>query len=73
MKKEQIQRINELYHKQKEQGLTEKEKQEQQQLRTAYIKQIRHNLEQQLEQVSIVQEDGTIQRCKKRGDEKWNH
>ena len=37
MKEEKIRRINELYHKAKEEGLTEEEKKEQKILRQEYI------------------------------------
>lgn len=56
----QIQRINELYHKSQEEGLTEEEKQEQVKLRSDYITAIRKNLRGTLEQVSFVNPDGSI-------------
>ena len=44
MKEERIARINELYHKSKEEGLTAEEKMEQAQLRKEYIAAIRADL-----------------------------
>ncbi len=55
-----IARINELYKKSKAEGLTEEEKQEQQQLRQEYIQAIRGNLRGQLDNISIMNEDGTV-------------
>lgn len=55
-----IARINELYHKSKEQGLTEEEKKEQQALRQEYIAAIRSNMRATLDNVSIKNPDGTI-------------
>ena len=57
---EKIQRINELYHKSKSEGLTEAEKEEQQSLRKEYIASIRNNLRSQLDSISIQNPDGTI-------------
>ncbi len=55
-----IKRINELYKKMKEVGLTEEEKKEQAQLRSAYIAAIRADLQSSLDNISIQNEDGTI-------------
>lgn len=55
-----IARINELYHKSKAEGLTQEEKQEQQQLRQEYIAAIRNNMRATLDNVSIQNPDGTI-------------
>lgn len=55
-----IQRINELYHKSQAEGLTEEEKAEQARLRKAYVANIRGNLKSQLDNISIVEKDGTI-------------
>lgn len=57
---EKIIRINELYHKSKNGGLTPSEKAEQQQLRSDYIASIRGSLRSQLNNVSIQNEDGSI-------------
>ena len=56
----EIDRINELYHKQKGQGLTPEEKEEQAKLRGEYIAAIRQNLRGTLNNISIQNEDGTI-------------
>ncbi len=55
-----IARINELYHKQKSGCLTEEEKEEQKQLRKAYIESVRRNMRASLDNVSIVNKDGSI-------------
>ncbi len=56
-----IERINELYHKsQTEQGLTEAERAEQQELRMAYIQAVRANLRGTLEKIDIQNADGSI-------------
>ena len=60
MDEKKIERINELYHKSKAEGLTEKELQEQQLLRREYIAAIRDNLRGQLNRISIRERDGSI-------------
>ncbi|MBQ8558880.1 MAG: DUF896 domain-containing protein [Tyzzerella sp.] len=60
MTDEKIQRINELYHKSKKEGLTDAEKQEQQILRKEYIDSFRRNLRGQLDNISIREADGSI-------------
>lgn len=57
---EMTRRINELYHKSKEVGLTEAEKEEQQRLRQAYVANVRANLRGQLDNISIVEKDGSV-------------
>lgn len=58
---EDIDRINELYHKsQTEAGLTPEEKEEQAKLRSDYIKAIRRNLRGTLNTIDIVEEDGSV-------------
>ena len=57
---EKIARINELYHKSKEEGLTAEEKMEQAQLRQEYIQAIRTNLRSTLDNVSVLNPDGTV-------------
>ena len=56
---EMIARINELYHKFKAEGLTEAEKEEQQELRKKYIASFRNNLRSQLNSITIERPDGT--------------
>ena len=60
MTEEKIQRINELYHKSKQEGLTETEKTEQQTLRKEFIADFRRNLRGQLDNISIKEADGSI-------------
>lgn len=55
-----IQRINELYHKSQAEGLMEEEKAEQVKLRSAYVANVKNNLKSQLDNISIVEKDGTI-------------
>ena len=57
---EKIKRINELYHKSKNEGLTEDEKAEQASLRQAYIQSIKMNLRSQLDNIVVEKPDGTI-------------
>ena len=56
-----IARINELYHKQKGEGLSEAEKAEQAKLRKAYIEAIRGNIRNQLNNIDIVDENGNVE------------
>ncbi|MBO5209950.1 MAG: DUF896 domain-containing protein [Lachnospiraceae bacterium] len=57
---EMVQRINALYHKSQAEGLTEEEKKEQAELRSAYIANVRANLRGQLNNISIVEKDGSV-------------
>ena len=59
MTQEKIDRINELARKQKAEGLTEEEKQEQYVLRREYIESFKASLTAQLENTYIVEPDGT--------------
>ncbi|MBE5851722.1 MAG: DUF896 domain-containing protein [Lachnospiraceae bacterium] len=56
---EMIARINALYHKSKTEGLTDAEKEEQQELRKKYIASFRNNLRSQLNSITIERPDGT--------------
>lgn len=60
MTAQQIERINELYHKSQSVGLTPEEKEEQTRLRQEYIAAIRANLRGTLNNISIQEKDGTI-------------
>lgn len=62
---EQIKRINELYKKAKEEGLTEEEKAEQQLLRNEYIASFRANLRGTLDRIEVVNPDGSTTMLKK--------
>ena len=53
-------RINELYHKSQKEGLTPEEKEEQAALRQAYVANVRANLKGQLDNISIVEKDGSV-------------
>jgi len=55
-----IDRINELYHKTKKEGLTEEEKEEQKVLRQEYVDSFRSNLKDQLDRIDIREEDGSV-------------
>ena len=57
---EMIDRINSLYHKSQDIGLTEEEKEEQQMLRKQYIEAIRTNMRANLNNISIQENDGSI-------------
>ena len=64
-------RINELYHKSQGEGLTEAEKEEQKELRQAYVANVRANLRGQLDNISIIEKDGSVTDLgKKFGDKK---
>lgn len=58
---DRIKRINELYHKSQNEGLTEEEKQEQDRLRKEYVANVRANLRVQLDSISVENPDGTIE------------
>lgn len=68
MTEERIARLNALARKSKAEGLTPDEKQEQALLRKEYLSAIRQSLEAQLDQVYIVEEDGTKQKLQKKPD-----
>ena len=59
---QKIARINELYKKSKSsEGLTEAEKSEQALLRKEYIDNVRQNLRNQLNNINVQNEDGSIE------------
>ena len=60
-----IKRINELYHKSQNEGLTDEELEEQKALRAEYVANIRANLKAQLDNIAIVEKDGSITHLKK--------
>ena len=64
MTQEKIDRINALARKQKTEGLTEEEKQEQYILRREYIDSFKQSLIGQLENTYIVEPDGTKRKVK---------
>lgn len=55
-----IDRINELARKSKGPGLTQQEKEEQARLRQEYIQAVRRNLRGQLDQIDVIERDGSI-------------
>ena len=61
MIQEKIDRIDELYRKSKAEGLTEAEKNEQAILRKEFIASIKKNVQSQLNNIDMVNEDGTIE------------
>ena len=71
--KEKIDRINELYHKSKKEGLNDEEKKEQAELRKEYIDSVKQNLRGQLNQVNVQNEDGSIENLGKKYGNKRTH
>ncbi|MCQ2468027.1 MAG: DUF896 domain-containing protein [Clostridia bacterium] len=63
---ELIKRINELYHKSKEEGLTEAELAEQANLRKQYRAAVLGNFSSQLDGIKIQHADGSIEPLKSR-------
>ncbi len=61
MNEEKIARINELSRKSKAEGLTEEEKKEQALLRQEFIASFRNNLKAQLDNIDVVNPDGSIE------------
>ena len=61
MKKEEINRIKELYRKSKAEGLTEEERKEQELLRKRFIADVKGNLTAQLNNIDMVNADGSIE------------
>ena len=66
MTPEAILRINELAPKAKAQGLTPEEAQDQKRLRQEYLDSVRKNLVSQLENMSILEPDGTKKKVQKK-------
>lgn len=60
MEQNKINRINELAKKAKTVGLTTEEKEEQAILRQEYIASFRRNLRAQLDNIDVVEKDGTV-------------
>lgn len=73
MEESKINRINELYRKSKAEGLTESEKEEQALLRKQYIEDFKRNLRGQLNNIDIVEADGSVTNLgEKYGNKKGN-
>ena len=60
MTDEKIARMNELWHKSKNEGLTDDEKNEQKEIRAEYIAAFRRNLRGQLDNITIKEADGSL-------------
>ncbi|MDD6193451.1 MAG: DUF896 domain-containing protein [Lachnospiraceae bacterium] len=60
MTEEKIARINVLARKSKTEGLTPAEKEEQAALRQEFLASVRSNLKQQLDNIDMVEKDGTV-------------
>lgn len=61
MEQSKIDRINVLARKSKAEGLTEAEKKEQDLLRKEYIANIRRNIKSQLDNIDVINSDGSIE------------
>lgn len=73
MTQEKIQRINELYRKSQAEGLSEAEKKEQDLLRKEYIANVKKNLRNQLNNIDMVDDDGSVENLgEKYGNKKRN-
>lgn len=73
MTQEKIQRINELYRKSQAEGLSEAEKKEQDLLRKEYIANVKKNLRNQLNDIDMVNDDGSVENLgEKYGNKKRN-
>lgn len=66
MTQQEIDRINELARKSKTEGLSEEEKIEQKALRVKYINSFKESLEGQLNNLVIVEPDGTKRKVTKK-------
>lgn len=66
MEQTKIDRLNQLAHKAKAEGLTEAELAERDQLRKQYVAAFRGNLEAQLENVVVVKPDGSQEKLPKK-------
>jgi len=69
---EKLQRINELAQKAKTTGLTDKEKEEQQQLREDYLSIFRSAFKNQLHSLKVIDPEGTDVTPQKLKDSKEN-
>ena len=66
MTEEKIARINALYKKSKTTGLSEDEKKEPAKLRREYIDAMKADLQRSLDNIRIVNPDGSIEELKKK-------
>lgn len=72
MDQKKIDRINALARKSKAEGLTEEEKKEQDLLRKEYIAIVRKNLRGQLNNIDVVNPDGSIENLGEKYDKSFN-
>jgi len=72
MTEDKIKRINELARKQKSEGLTEEEKNEQYILRREYIESYKRSLVSQLENTYIVEPDGSKRKVTRKDETSLN-
>lgn len=61
MTDEKINRINELYKKSKNEGLSAEEKEEQARLRKEFVADVKGNLRAQLNNIDMVNTDGSVE------------
>lgn len=61
MTDERINRINELYKKSKNEGLSAEEKEEQTRLRKEFVADVKGNLRAQLNNIDMVNADGSVE------------
>ena len=73
MTQEKIQRINELYRKSQAEGLSEAEKKEQDLLRKEYIANVKKNLRNQLNNIDMVNDDGSVENLGEKYGKKKRH
>lgn len=73
MNQEKIDRINELARKSKTEGLTEEEKKEQQLLRQEFLMSVRMNLKSQLDNIDVMEKDGSITNLGEKYGKKIGH
>lgn len=66
MEQSKLDRINELARLSKTRELTQAEKAEQKKLRTEYVRLVHNNLRGQLDNIRIVEPDGTIRALKEK-------
>lgn len=71
MNDDMIARINVLYNKSKNEGLTEGEKTEQAELRQAYVQAMRRNMKSHLDNITIVDEEGNRTNLGEKHKEKY--
>ena len=69
--KDKIERINFLARKKKAEGLTTEELEEQQSLRAEYLEAVRRNLKGQLDNIDIVNKDGSVENLGKKYEERY--